>query len=171
MVSPMDGTAGVHGHRIADESLLDDEKEMLANDPGGMLRATASAGAQVRESAAAWWPERVHGARRKAAASGPALPGTATPVVEPVAPPVGGADDTVGYTSARVKLTVPVPAVPEAEAPAEPASHTALAGGCRPGGVLGHDAVRLAVRVEALGEDHDGLLRQVCDRVEDGPFG
>jgi len=44
--------AEVNGHRVADESLLDDEKEMLANDPGGMLRATASAGAQVRESAA-----------------------------------------------------------------------------------------------------------------------
>jgi len=44
--------AGVNGHRVADESLLDDEKSMLANDPGGMLRATASAGAQVRESAA-----------------------------------------------------------------------------------------------------------------------
>jgi glucose/mannose-6-phosphate isomerase len=52
MVGPMDGTAGVHGHRIPDESLLDDEKQMLDNDPGGMLRATASAGAQVRESAA-----------------------------------------------------------------------------------------------------------------------
>ena len=52
MANPMDGTAGVHGHRHADESLLDDEKAMLANDPGGMLRATASAGAQVRESAA-----------------------------------------------------------------------------------------------------------------------
>ncbi|MFF0376662.1 SIS domain-containing protein [Actinoplanes missouriensis] len=48
----MDGTAGVNGHRIADEALLDDEKSMLGNDPGGMLRATASAGAQVRESAA-----------------------------------------------------------------------------------------------------------------------
>ncbi|GAB1645191.1 SIS domain-containing protein [Krasilnikovia sp. MM14-A1259] len=47
-----DGTAGVHGHRHADESLLDDEQVMLGNDPGGMLRATASAGAQVRESAA-----------------------------------------------------------------------------------------------------------------------
>ena len=52
MATPMDGAAGVNGHRIADESLLDDEKAMLANDPGGMLRATASAGAQVRESAA-----------------------------------------------------------------------------------------------------------------------
>ncbi|BAL86087.1 hypothetical protein AMIS_8670 [Actinoplanes missouriensis 431] len=52
MVNPMDGTAGVNGHRIADEALLDDEKSMLGNDPGGMLRATASAGAQVRESAA-----------------------------------------------------------------------------------------------------------------------
>jgi hypothetical protein len=52
MAGPMDGATGVNGHRIADESLLDDEKTMTANDPGGMLRATASAGAQVRESAA-----------------------------------------------------------------------------------------------------------------------
>ena len=52
MSGPMDGTAGLTGRRVADESLLDDEKAMLANDPGGMLRATASAGAQVRESAA-----------------------------------------------------------------------------------------------------------------------
>ena len=52
MVNPLDGTAGVNGHRVADESLLDDEQKMLGNDPGGMLRATASAGAQVRESAA-----------------------------------------------------------------------------------------------------------------------
>ncbi|GLY01169.1 MULTISPECIES: SIS domain-containing protein [Actinoplanes] len=52
MVNPLDGSAGVNGHRVADESLLDDEKSMLGNDPGGMLRATASAGAQVRESAA-----------------------------------------------------------------------------------------------------------------------
>src|SRR3954447_23854886 len=43
---------GVHGHRIPDESLMDDEEAMLDNDPGGMLRATASAAAQVRESAA-----------------------------------------------------------------------------------------------------------------------
>jgi hypothetical protein len=52
MASPREGATGVNGHRVADESLLDDEKAMLANDPGGMLRATASAGAQVRESAA-----------------------------------------------------------------------------------------------------------------------
>jgi glucose/mannose-6-phosphate isomerase len=50
--APMDGTAGVAGRRVADEALLDDEEAMLALDPGGMLRATASAGAQVRESAA-----------------------------------------------------------------------------------------------------------------------
>ncbi|GAB1689562.1 SIS domain-containing protein [Krasilnikovia sp. M28-CT-15] len=52
MGASREGTAGVHGHRSADESLLDDEQVMLGNDPGGMLRATASAGAQVRESAA-----------------------------------------------------------------------------------------------------------------------
>ncbi|GGN36504.1 hypothetical protein FHR83_006590 [Actinoplanes campanulatus] len=52
MAGPMSGSAGVNGHRVADESLLNDEKSMLGNDPGGMLRATASAGAQVREAAA-----------------------------------------------------------------------------------------------------------------------
>jgi glucose/mannose-6-phosphate isomerase len=52
MANPVDGMAGLTGRRVADESLLDDEEGMLARDPGGMLRATASAGAQVRESAA-----------------------------------------------------------------------------------------------------------------------
>jgi glucose/mannose-6-phosphate isomerase len=51
MVSPVDGTAGVSGHRVADEAILDDPERMEALDPGGMLRFTASAGAQVRESA------------------------------------------------------------------------------------------------------------------------
>jgi glucose/mannose-6-phosphate isomerase len=52
MGGPIEGAAGLTGRRVADESLLDDEKIILGNDPGGMLRATASAGAQVRESAA-----------------------------------------------------------------------------------------------------------------------
>ncbi|AGZ39434.1 SIS domain-containing protein [Actinoplanes friuliensis] len=52
MAGPIEGAAGLTGRRVADESLLEDEKTMLENDPGGMLRATASAGAQVRESAA-----------------------------------------------------------------------------------------------------------------------
>ncbi|MCO1615716.1 SIS domain-containing protein [Micromonospora tulbaghiae] len=48
----MEGTAGVSGHRRADEALLDDAAQLSERDPGGMLRHTASAGAQVRESAA-----------------------------------------------------------------------------------------------------------------------
>jgi hypothetical protein len=52
MAGPIEGGAGLTGRREADEALLADEKTMLENDPGGMLRATASAGAQVRESAA-----------------------------------------------------------------------------------------------------------------------
>jgi hypothetical protein len=52
MAGPIEGAAGLTGRRVADEALLADEKAMLENDPGGMLRATASAGAQVRESAA-----------------------------------------------------------------------------------------------------------------------
>jgi hypothetical protein len=52
MAGPIEGGSGLTGRRVVDESLLEDEKAMLENDPGGMLRATASAGAQVRESAA-----------------------------------------------------------------------------------------------------------------------
>ncbi len=48
----IDGTAGVRGHRGIDEALLDNQAALEASDPGEMLRRTASAGAQVRESAA-----------------------------------------------------------------------------------------------------------------------
>jgi glucose/mannose-6-phosphate isomerase len=48
----LDGTAGVRGHRHVDEALLDNAGALDAADPGQMLRATASSGAQVRESAA-----------------------------------------------------------------------------------------------------------------------
>ncbi|WP_373312386.1 SIS domain-containing protein [Asanoa siamensis] len=48
----MGGAAGLRGQRVADEALLDNQDAMAENDPGGMLRMTASAGAQVRESAA-----------------------------------------------------------------------------------------------------------------------
>jgi len=51
-VNPLDGSAGVRGLRLADHALLDDQAAMDAADPGRMLRATASAGAQVRETAA-----------------------------------------------------------------------------------------------------------------------
>ncbi|MEU5673686.1 SIS domain-containing protein [Micromonospora sp. NPDC047762] len=48
----IDGTAGVSGRRDADEALLDNPQALAEADPGGMLRHTASGGAQVRESAA-----------------------------------------------------------------------------------------------------------------------
>jgi DNA-binding MurR/RpiR family transcriptional regulator len=47
-----DGFAGVSGSRTVDESLLDERSLRDAAEPAGMLRAIASAGAQVRESAA-----------------------------------------------------------------------------------------------------------------------
>jgi glucose/mannose-6-phosphate isomerase len=51
-VSPFDGTAGLRGRRSPDVDLLDSAAALTAADPGEMLWATASAGAQVRESAA-----------------------------------------------------------------------------------------------------------------------
>ncbi|GAA1816833.1 mannose-6-phosphate isomerase [Planosporangium flavigriseum] len=52
MTGPFNGEAGVRGHRHLDLELLDNPAALADADPGGMLRATASAGAQVRESAA-----------------------------------------------------------------------------------------------------------------------
>jgi hypothetical protein len=49
---PRDGAAGVRGHRFVDEALLDNADALAQADPSGMLRAVASAGAQVRESGA-----------------------------------------------------------------------------------------------------------------------
>lgn len=51
MAAGVDGTAGVRGNRSFDHELLDDAPALTARDPGGMLRAIASAGAQVREAA------------------------------------------------------------------------------------------------------------------------
>ncbi|HEX6873003.1 MAG TPA: SIS domain-containing protein, partial [Micromonosporaceae bacterium] len=51
-MKPDDGRTGIRGHRRVEESLLDDAGALLAADASGMLRALASAGAQVRESAA-----------------------------------------------------------------------------------------------------------------------
>jgi hypothetical protein len=50
--TPLDGTAGISGHRHIDDSLLDNLPVLRERDPSEMLRALASAGAQVRESAA-----------------------------------------------------------------------------------------------------------------------
>jgi glucose/mannose-6-phosphate isomerase len=51
-MTPLDGDARVRGHRFVDLALLDDSDALQAADPSGMLRAVASSGAQVRESAA-----------------------------------------------------------------------------------------------------------------------
>lgn len=51
-MTPFDGTAGLRGRRSPDLELLDSAASLAEADPGEMLRATASAGAQVRESAA-----------------------------------------------------------------------------------------------------------------------
>jgi len=45
------GREQLHGHRQADEALLDDPDAIFRTDPGGLLRAVASAGPQVREAA------------------------------------------------------------------------------------------------------------------------
>ncbi|MBX6750261.1 MAG: mannose-6-phosphate isomerase, partial [Micromonosporaceae bacterium] len=46
------GGAWLSGHREVDEALLNDTDRLIEADPSGMLRALASAGAQVRESTA-----------------------------------------------------------------------------------------------------------------------
>ncbi|HEY8471967.1 MAG TPA: SIS domain-containing protein [Natronosporangium sp.] len=46
----IEGANGLRGSRQADEALLDNAEAIAANDPGGMLRAIASAGPQIREA-------------------------------------------------------------------------------------------------------------------------
>jgi D-arabinose 5-phosphate isomerase GutQ len=46
----IEDTDRLRGSRHADESLLDDPEALAGNDPGGMLRATAAAGPQIREA-------------------------------------------------------------------------------------------------------------------------
>jgi len=46
----IEGANGLRGNRQADEALLDNPEALAANDPGGMLRAIASAGPQIREA-------------------------------------------------------------------------------------------------------------------------
>ncbi|WP_018348040.1 SIS domain-containing protein [Longispora albida] len=51
-MNPLDGTAGIRGHRHVDEALLDDAEALAAADHSGILRAVAGAGAQLREVSA-----------------------------------------------------------------------------------------------------------------------
>jgi glucose/mannose-6-phosphate isomerase len=51
-MASMEGGTGIRGHRHVNEALLDDPARLNDADRSGMLRALASAGAQVRESAA-----------------------------------------------------------------------------------------------------------------------
>jgi uncharacterized repeat protein (TIGR01451 family) len=58
---------------------------------------------------------RYSSANTAAALSGPALPGSTVPVVPSAAALASGSSEEVGYTTARVKVTVPVPDVPQAD--------------------------------------------------------
>jgi glucose/mannose-6-phosphate isomerase len=51
-MTPLEGGPKIRGHRHVEEALLDNAEALREADPSGMLRALASAGAQVRESAA-----------------------------------------------------------------------------------------------------------------------
>ena len=51
-MNPLEGTAGIRGHRHVDEALLDSAERLHEADRSQMLRHLASAGAQVRESMA-----------------------------------------------------------------------------------------------------------------------
>ena len=53
----MEGTAGVSGRRIADESLLDDPEALAEHDPGGMLRLHRL-GRRPGAGVAPRWPPR-----------------------------------------------------------------------------------------------------------------
>lgn len=83
-----------------------------------------------------------------AALSGPALPGTASPVVPSAAALATGSSAEVGTTTARVKVTVPVPEVPQADVYGL-AEYAIDGGGGREVGIGGNYAVNPTTRLYA----------------------
>src|SRR5690606_36101011 len=84
------GREQLHGHRLADEALMDDPDAIARTDPGGLLRAVASAGPQVREAAQL------------------AAEANLTQLAEDGRPTAGGVDGEVLATVAGPRCPVPV---------------------------------------------------------------
>ena len=97
-------------NRVVLEALRTTQGGTGARQTGAELRLEHDLGGNARLEVGLRHSET----NEQAARSGPALPGTATPVIEPVLP-APATDETTGYTSARVKLTAPVPGLPQAE--------------------------------------------------------
>lgn len=96
-------------NRVVLEALRTAQGTTGAEQAGAELRLEHALGGNAKLEVGV----RYSRSNAQALRTGPALPGTATPVIAPVPPPA--ATDTVGYTSARVKLTAPVPGLPQAE--------------------------------------------------------
>jgi uncharacterized repeat protein (TIGR01451 family) len=96
--------------RIVAEALKTSDSTTGAEQTGAELKVEHSLPANAKLEVGL----RHSRANAESVLSAPALPGTSTPVV-PAVPAASGASAQVGYTSARARLTVPVPAVKGAE--------------------------------------------------------
>lgn len=98
-------------NRVVGEALRTANSVTGASQTGAELKLEHSLPGNVKVEAGV----RYSSANTAAALSGPALPGSTLPIVPTPAALAAGSSEEVGTTTARVKVTVPVPDVPQAD--------------------------------------------------------
>ncbi|WP_431094711.1 SdrD B-like domain-containing protein [Polaromonas aquatica] len=98
-------------NRLVGEALRTANSVTGAAQTGAELKLEHSMGGNVKVEVGV----RYSSANTAAALSGPALPGSTVAVVPSATALAKGSAEEVGYTTARVKVTVPVPDVPQAD--------------------------------------------------------
>ncbi len=98
-------------NRIVGEALRTANSITGASQTGAELKLEHSLAGNIKVEAGV----RYSSANSAAALSGPALPGSTVPIVPSATALAAGSAEEVGTTTARVKVTVPVPNVPQAD--------------------------------------------------------
>lgn len=98
-------------NRVVGEALRTANSVTGASQTGAELKLEHSMAGNIKVEVGV----RYSAANTAAALSGPALPGSTVPIVPSAAAMAAGSSEEVGTTTARVKVTVPVPDVPQAD--------------------------------------------------------
>ncbi|SFU99697.1 conserved repeat domain-containing protein [Polaromonas sp. YR568] len=128
-------------NRVVGEALRTANSVTGASQTGAELKLEHSMTGNVKVEVGV----RYSSANTAAALSGPALPGTTVPIVPSATALAAGSSEEVGTTTARVKVTVPVPDVPQADVYGQ-AEYAIDGSGGREVGVGGNYAINSTTR-------------------------
>jgi len=142
-------------NRVVGEALRTANSVTGASQTGAELKLEHSMGGNVKVEVGV----RYSAANTAAALSGPAVPGSTVPIVPSAAAVAAGSAEEVGTTTARVKVTVPVPDVPQADVYGL-AEYALDGSGGREVGVGGNYAINSTTRLYAR-HDFINSLRSI----------